>query len=116
MVLELTGGPCCALLPADEGGGRCGVNVWSFWYGKRGNKFCASHRAAWNRFRKGGETQETSLTQQCQPKRRGCSLIQSWSSFVEFVTRTKGREKREGGAAPREKKAVKNDEGKRCEL
>ena len=41
-----------------QGGGRCGVTVSSFWYGKRGNKFCASHRAAWNRFRKGGETQE----------------------------------------------------------
>ena len=45
-------GPCIALVDDGEGGQcQCGTTESSCWYGP-GKIFCASHRAAWNRWKK----------------------------------------------------------------
>ena len=67
MPREIEGGPCCA--PLEEGG-TCGVDLSSFWYGKRGAKFCASHRAAWEKSKNGAlagnEEEPSELTEMDQ--------------------------------------------------
>ena len=46
------GGPCQAPMDDNEGG-ICGYEgLSSTWYGRRGNQFCGSHRAAWLKWRR----------------------------------------------------------------
>ena len=65
------GGPCKAWVDGEEDGeegGECGETWSSQWYGKRGHQFCASHRAAWQHWRKdsgadnNGDEQPSDLT------------------------------------------------------
>ena len=54
------GGPCCAVVGEEDDGSPqlCGETWSTCWYGKKGKKFCAGHRAAWNHWRHSGDADE----------------------------------------------------------